>query len=288
MTTHLRLIDAHAHVFAPEKFPYAENRNYTPGNADCEKLAAHMDRIGADHVVVVQPSTYGTDNRATLEAVEILGQDRARAVAVVDPSKHEPDHIQSLWSSGVRGLRANLKTSGATAIDVAKAQLVQLNAQMKGTDMILQIFLPADVIYSLKDTIAQLGRPTILDHFAGLKTEDPNFTETLDRVSEVLALPNVILKTSGLCRVIDYADSAAALAPYIPSLFDVAKGRIIWGSDWPHTGKSAQRATRPLSEIEPFMHIDDLAYLELLKHWCRTDTEFNNIARHTSLNLFNF
>ncbi|MFY0595262.1 MAG: amidohydrolase family protein [Cognatishimia sp.] len=288
MTTHFPIIDAHVHVFAPKKYHYADKRSYTPGDANAEKLAAHMKRIGAEKVVIVQPSPYGPDNRATLEAVDILGQQTARAIAVVDPALQNKDYIQSLWAAGVRGLRANLKTSGDTAVEVAKTQLKQLNGQMTGTDMMMQIFLPAHVIIALKDTIAEMGRPTILDHCAGLKLGTDDFENTFEQLLEVLALPNVILKTSGQCRVVDYAANYDLLAPFAPSMLNAAKGRTIWGSDWPHTGKSSERAARPLSEIEPFMNIDDQMSLRYLQDWASNQVEFQAITRDTSLNLFGF
>ncbi len=288
MTTHLQPVDAHVHVFAPEKFCYSAPRSYTPGEANVAKLRDHIERIGAQHVVIVQPSPYGTDNRATLDAVEQLGQKNARAIAVVDPAAQDPDLIQTLWNSGVRGLRANLKTSGQTAVETSKEQLKLLTAQMAGTDMALQVFLPATVLIALKDTLRDIGRPIILDHFAGLKIGSPDFDTTFEQLLDILALPNVILKTSGLCRAIDYADTPDAIVPLIPALFDAAKDRVIWGSDWPHTGKSSERAARPLTEIEPFMDIDDVQQLQNIKNWSRSDAEFHKITRETSLELFGF
>lgn len=288
MTTHFPIADAHVHVFAPEKYSYADQRSYTPGDASPKKLATHLDRIGAEKVVIVQPSPYGSDNRATLEAVETLGQDTARAIAVVDPGQQDPELVKNLWNAGVRGLRANLKTSGATAIDIARTQLGHLNDQMSGTDMMMQIFLPADVIISLKDTIANMGRPTILDHCAGLKLGTENFDETFEQLLEVLSLPNVILKTSGQCRVVDYSDNYDALDAFAPTMLEAAKGRAIWGSDWPHTGKSSERATRPLSEVEPFMNIDDQMSLSYLRKWASTEAEYRDITSNTALSLFGF
>ncbi|GLQ35080.1 hydrolase [Amylibacter marinus] len=282
------IIDAHVHVFEPKKFPYATKRNYTPGEATAENLRNHMLRIGADKVVIVQPSPYGADNQATVQAVEILGQDVARAIAVIDPERTAPEFVSSLWHSGVRGVRANLKTSGQTGIDTARRQLEQLADRLSGTDMALQIFLPADVIVELKDTIRGLGRLTILDHFAGLKIGDPNFSSTLDGLQEVLVLPNVVLKVSGSVRATDYADTPVAMEPFIPALFDAAKDRIVWGSDWPHTGKSSERAARPLSEIEPFMEIDDAKSLGYIREWCRSEAEFRNITYGTSKEIYGF
>jgi predicted TIM-barrel fold metal-dependent hydrolase len=62
--------DCHCHVFGPAaRFPYAEPRSYTPDDAPLEAYLALLDRLGFDHGVLVQPSAYGRDNRAMLDAL---------------------------------------------------------------------------------------------------------------------------------------------------------------------------------------------------------------------------
>jgi predicted TIM-barrel fold metal-dependent hydrolase len=60
--------------------------------------------------VVIQPSFYGADSRATLEGVDEF-KGPARAVAVIDRSTAcDPSKLQALQAGGVRGLRVNLNT----------------------------------------------------------------------------------------------------------------------------------------------------------------------------------
>src|SRR6266404_9294499 len=54
-----------------------------PGDAFVEDYRAFQKRIGTSRNVVVQPSTYGTDNRVTLDAVAAFGP-QARAGVVVN------------------------------------------------------------------------------------------------------------------------------------------------------------------------------------------------------------
>lgn len=288
MTTHFKPSDSHVHVFLPETYPLAERRSYTPGPANTRDLATHLERIGADHVVIVQPSPHGTDNRPTLQGVRELGQDTARAVCVIDPALASQSDLAALWEQGVRGLRANLKTSGVDAIDDAERQLESLGQAMVGTDLHLQVFLPIQTTIALARTFKSLGRTVILDHFGGLKTSSPTLAADLDQLVEVLELPNVVLKASGACRVTDYAPDTSALDTIAPRLFAAARGRTIWGSDWPHTGKSSERATRPLSEAEPFMKIDDLQSLEDIARWSENEDIFQSITGNTANALFGF
>ena len=65
--------DCHCHVFGPAaRFPYAEPRSYTPEDAPLEAYLALLDRLGCERGVLVQPSAYGRDNRAMLDAAQPL------------------------------------------------------------------------------------------------------------------------------------------------------------------------------------------------------------------------
>ncbi len=76
--------DTHAHVFGPAaRFPYAEDRSYTPPDAPLEKYLGMLDRIGFARGVLVQGSAHGRDNSAMLDALA-RRPDRLRGVAVAD------------------------------------------------------------------------------------------------------------------------------------------------------------------------------------------------------------
>lgn len=287
MSGHLRRIDSHVHVFLPESHGYASERSYTPGVANVEMLEAHLERIGATRVVIVQPSPYGADNTATLSAVAGLGRDRARAIAAVDPGRTSAEGIAEMIRAGVRGLRANFKTSGVNAAEVARDQIRALDRCLRGTDLVLEIFAPLRLLAGLRDDLAKLGRPIILDHFGGFKTDSETLTEDTEVMLELLHLSNIILKTSGACRATGYTDPAA-LDPLAPLFLSAARGRTIWGSDWPHTGKSSERANRPLNEIEPFQAIDDVKGLSDLERWANDPVLLDEILWYTPAALFGF
>ena len=76
--------DTHAHVFGPsDRFPYADDRSYTPPDAPLEKYLDMLDTIGFARGVLVQGSAHGRDNSAMLDA---LRREPAclRGVAVAD------------------------------------------------------------------------------------------------------------------------------------------------------------------------------------------------------------
>src|SRR6195952_3771490 len=76
--------DTHAHVFGPaDRFPYADDRSYTPPDAPLEKYLAMLDAVGFDRGVLVQGSAHGRDNTAMVDAL-VKHSHRLRGVAVAD------------------------------------------------------------------------------------------------------------------------------------------------------------------------------------------------------------
>src|SRR6266481_2358937 len=98
--------DTHAHVFGPaDRFPYADDRSYTPPDAPLAKYLAMLDTLGMARGVLVQGSAHGRDNSALLDALA-RQPDRLRGVAVAGASV-SPSDLRAWNSLGVRGLRFN-------------------------------------------------------------------------------------------------------------------------------------------------------------------------------------
>jgi D-galactarolactone isomerase len=72
------------HIY-DSRFPAAPNATLRPPDALVADYRLLQKRIGTTRNVIVTPSTYGTDNRVTLEAIGQIGA-TARGVAVVDTS----------------------------------------------------------------------------------------------------------------------------------------------------------------------------------------------------------
>ena len=92
--------DTHAHVFGPaDRFPYADDRSYTPPDAPLEKYLGMLDTIGFARGVLVQGSAHGRDNSAMLDALK-REPDRLRGVAVADADV-SPDELRA-WNAARR------------------------------------------------------------------------------------------------------------------------------------------------------------------------------------------
>ena len=94
--------DTHMHIY-DARFPTAPTAAFTPPDASVADYLRVRARLGITRTVVVQPSTYGTDNSCTLAAIAALG-DSARGVAVVDQTVTDAE-LERLTKAGIRGIR---------------------------------------------------------------------------------------------------------------------------------------------------------------------------------------
>src|SRR6188508_1359168 len=76
--------DTHMHIYNG-KYPKAPTAKFVPPDAPVSTYRKMCARLGIERTVVVQPSTYGKDNRCTIKAVAALGPN-TRCIVVVDES----------------------------------------------------------------------------------------------------------------------------------------------------------------------------------------------------------
>ena len=67
--------DCHMHIY-DSRFPVAPNAKLRPPDATADAYRLFQQRIGTTRNVVVTPSTYGTDNSCTLDAMAKLHLER--------------------------------------------------------------------------------------------------------------------------------------------------------------------------------------------------------------------
>lgn len=282
-----RSCDCHVHVFDPARFPYAPQRTYTPGTATVADLLVFERTLGMEHVVLVQPSSYGTDNRCLLDGLRQLGPHRARGVAVVDPLRATPAQIDALHAAGVRSLRLNFEVQGESSPDKARAALRQALEMVADVRWSIQLHADLAVIASLAADIRQADTPIVLDHFAGLKAErgmaQPGFATVLSLLRDGAPLHVKLSAPYRASRHPQYTD----LAPYIEALVAAAPHKLVWASDWPHTGSSASRSG-DLSRVEPFRGIDSGQVLDLLRQWIPDDRAREHIMVRNPARLYGF
>jgi predicted TIM-barrel fold metal-dependent hydrolase len=249
--------DCHTHVFGPfDRFPLAPDRAYTPGPAGVVQLRTQLDALGIEHVVLVQPSPYGSDNSCLVDALSQLGPS-ARGVVVIDPGATDAE-LGDLHRAGVRGIRVNLHSRGSGR--PISELLPAAGERVAPLGWHVQVFADAETLLAAAATIAGMPVPVVIDHLGLL----PGSGRVLDGMCELLEEQHVWIKLSAPERATDDPDAPEA-AVVARALLAAAPDRTVWASDWPHTDGRDRRD--PLA-VEPFREVDDRAALDRLWRWC--------------------
>ncbi|MFN7751693.1 MAG: amidohydrolase family protein [Pseudomonadota bacterium] len=263
--------DCHAHVFGPaDRFPYAPTRAYTPVDTPTPMYVAQLRALGCERAVLVQPSCYGTDNTAMLDALR-SGSFPFRGVAVI--SGHEPDEeLEAMHAAGVRGIRLNLYTRGAL-LSLDDAQ--RLAARVRPFGWHLQIYASLSTLSDLDGLLDRLDRPVVIDHLGhpdvAAGPQAPGFRALL----RALADGRCWVKLSGAYRLTQRHPRYPEALPFARALVAANPERLVWGSDWPHTNFAG-----------PMPNDAELA--DLLCEWAPDDTVRHRILVDNPARLYDF
>lgn len=217
--------DGHVHVFDPAH--PAQAGHYRPVLRDLPEIEHTAGPLGVGHLVLVQPSVYGTDNGLILRALA-REPGRHRGVAVVDTAVTDAE-LDTMHSLGMRGVRFNLVSPVGNGPEAFRA----LAPRLKARGWHVQWYAKADQLDAIAELHVGSGLTAVLDHLAGLHAgigaDDPAWTAL-----QCLADQGAWVKLSGWYRL-------QANAPYdtlhahIRRVASIAGDRMVWGSDWPHT-----------------------------------------------------
>ena len=221
--------DCHFHIFGPHaRYPLSPGRAYTPQEASIADYARVTDALGLQRCVIVQPSIYGTDNTCALDAVATWGQQRARAVVVIDDSVEGPA-LQRLHAAGVRGVRFNAVSGNGTPLD----QLATLARRAAPLGWHLQLYLHGGALPDLGPRLADLPVPVVIDHMGQVATAKGTGHPEFQALLRLLGSGRAWVKLCG------YRSSSAGfpfadVAGQARALLAAAPERCLWGTDWPH------------------------------------------------------
>lgn len=260
--------DCHLHIYE-SRFPVDPKSTLRPADATVADYRLVQKRLGMTRCVLVQPSTYGVDNRCMLEALRQFGRE-ARGIAVVNPSVSDAE-LKRMDAASVRGIRFNLAQGGATTLDMVEplakriAKLgwhIQVNASPEKIRSAAEIWkgLPVDVVF---DHLAHVPEPGGRDSAYGV-------------VMDLLEKGKGWVKLSG--AYIDsrtgppsYSDREAITKAYVKN----APERLVWGTDWPHPTATGAKP-------------DDAALLDLLLKWTPDETTRTRILVTNPEKLYGF
>jgi D-galactarolactone isomerase len=261
--------DCHHHIY-DARYPVDPKAILRPGDALVSDYRALQRRLGTSRNVVVQPSTYGTDNRLTLDATRAFGP-TARAVVVVNDTVSTAE-LQRMHAAGARGIRINLAQAGATTADMIEP----LSKRINDLGWHVQINAPAATIMELMPVLRRLPSPIVFDHLAHIPPAEGVKHPLFAQMQALIDRGRTSVKLSGA-----YAD--AKMGPPYGGSSAVARAyakrapeRCVWGSDWPHP--TTQGTDLP----------DDAAIFDLLLDWVPDENARHRILVENPAALYDF
>ncbi len=222
--------DCHAHIFGSlQDYPVVENRIYTPAPAFLDDYETLRQTLGIERSVIVQPSVYGTDNRATMDAVKAGGDDY-RAVVVVAPDISLPE-LRVLHKQGARGVRINIVFGDTTELEA----LQLLAGKLAELDWHMQLLVDISRFSGFESFIAKLPVPVVLDHMGHMPVDRGINAAEFITLLKLLESGQCWVKLSGAYRLTNrqnppYED----VAPFARALIQANPERMLWATDWPH------------------------------------------------------
>ena len=228
-----RIVDCHAHIIDPVRFPLSGTRGYHPRPDESgtrEAFVVALDQHGIHNAVLVQLSGYGTDNSANLDAAKAY-PGRFKVIAVVDQDTDDRA-LGELARSGVVGVRFNLPSYDPDAL--RRPGAARFLQRLKERGWFAQIYADDAQWPDAAAALRASGVHVLVDHFGvrdiAVGTRHPGFQAVLAMGRDGIAT----VKLSSLFRVSKMIRGFEDLDPYVEELLKAyGVGRCLWASDWP-------------------------------------------------------
>ena len=224
--------DTHIHIYDPTMPVAATALSAGPAWADVAAYRLIQSRLGLTRTVIVQPTSYGLDNRCTLAAITALGLECTRGSAVIDRSVTQAE-LERLHAGGIRGARFQMMPGGAIGWD----ELIPVAERIGKLGWHIQLQMDGRLFAEREALIRSLPCKVLIDHVGKflepVPVEHPGFQALLrlldtGRVWFKLAAPYEVSR-SGAPDFADVAPLGRAVAQRFPE-------RLLWASNWPHIG----------------------------------------------------
>jgi predicted TIM-barrel fold metal-dependent hydrolase len=223
-------VDTHHHIFLSE-FPGSDGKPVRI-EATVDDYRAFKKRLGISRSVVVAPSSYGTDNACLVAALDQLGTDAARGIALVDPNVIDAE-LDALGRRGVRGMRVYFGKNRVPTVD----ELQALAARAADRNWVLQFVgnREREVFVAWADVLVRLPCTIVIDHFGWAPQPGGVRSATADVIRRLMDTGRGFAKLSGL--YLSSREGGPAYSDVDELAIDLvhhAPEQTLWGSDWPH------------------------------------------------------
>jgi len=222
--------DCHAHIFGPAtRFKVLPKTSFVPPDCLLADYTRMLRTVGCERAVLVQPSVYGTDNSAIIEALRSHAFD-LRAIAVVAPDVTDRE-LESLHAIGFRGIRINA-ASATPGLKLEHARTLAEHIKPLGWN--LQFHVNLRETPELAEQLAKLPVNVVIDHFGRIAAAEGLDAPPFQALLALLRHEHCWAKLMGPYFISDAAPRYLDIVPFAQAMVKAAPDRVVWGSDWPH------------------------------------------------------
>ncbi|KAH7024732.1 uncharacterized protein B0I36DRAFT_387217 [Microdochium trichocladiopsis] len=243
--------DSHLHIIDTTRYEQTPDTGSTVIHGTVWENTLFETSLGCSHVVIIQPTRYGNNNTATLEALAAYGPKRARAVVQFDPETITDAELREWHALGVRGVRINLANSKNPTSNTPPEQIPGLVRKyadkVRPLGWVIQFFISMKDIPLIEPVVPTLGLRVVIDHLGSPKLPntttchglDPYAIEGFSSLAKLLQGGSTWVKISAPYRSVSNQTTSsdyAVLDPLILELLRINGTKTVFGTDWPHTG----------------------------------------------------
>lgn len=265
------MVDTAIHIYE-SKYPIVPTATFKPPVASVEDYKKVCARVGIARTIVVQPTAYGTDNRCTLEAIEQMGPERTRGVAVVDPSVSDAE-LDRLTKAGIRGIRFFMMPGGVLSWD----DVDKLAPRVTAFGWTLNLQLDGRTFPDYEDRVKKWPGTLVIDHTGKFLEPVPVDHPGVKTIQRLLENGRTYLKLAGPYETSKkgpplYEDVGALAKTFVKT----APERMMWASNWP--------MPNPPGGIKP----DDAAMLDIMLDWVPDEATRQKVLVDNAARLYGF
>jgi predicted TIM-barrel fold metal-dependent hydrolase len=196
-------------------------------------LAMHA-KLGIERVVLTQPSVYGTDNSAILDAAARI-RDRARAVVAVAGDVGDAE-LRELHERGARGVRLNLDNVGGMPIELDEVPV--LSSRVASLGWHVEFLFAGHELPGLLPLLRSLEAPISIGHFGYMPAAEGVDYHPFRSLLALVGEGNTWVKLSAPNRLgVGDLPPWPAVVPMARALIEANPDRMLWATDWPHPNR---------------------------------------------------
>jgi predicted TIM-barrel fold metal-dependent hydrolase len=266
-------VDCHHHIY-DTRFAYHPDADYRPPDATVEHCRQLRHRLDVDRSVIVQPSSYGTDNTCLCDALAAFG-DSARGVAVIDEHT-SVDDLRAMDAAGVRGIRFNLARPAGAGVE----QMEALAHRVADLGWHVQVHALGGDYPALETLLARLPTTLVIDHLGRIPQPGALSHPAWSALRRLVDNGRTWIKLSGISHdSVDGEPGYADAGELVRAWIQAAPQRMVWGTDWPHVSA----IVNPAKSLP-----DDALILDLFHDWMATPQQRQAILVDNPCELYGF